>query len=392
MKPAKRRYAAYSQSLPQRTARTALSACLLALLVGYQAVEGRASQGENAVDVLLPRVVKLYGLGVGPQSGYGSGILISADGLVLTVYSLLSDSENIRAVASDGSAYGAEVVHRDADLQLVLLRLKPLRSADHPVNDTTTSVLEFEKPFSFFEASCSSPGDAANTKTTYAADCLSFLRPGDWVFAAGNSFKVADGIEPVSVFRGVYSTRTRLDARRKVKDFPYHGDVLVMDAITSNPGAPGSAVVNIDGRLVGMVGRVVISNLTHTHLNYAIPRDVLWDFLKDAANPDTSAVATASQRRDVKAATDSVDAGFRIGRAGYRDLPPFVERVRAGSPADRAGLQKDDLILSINAVNVSDVREFDERWSRLASGDPIDLVLRRGRRILTVRIETETQK
>ena len=85
------------------------------------------------------------------------------------------------------------------------------------------------------------------------------LNPGDWVVAAGNSFKVADGAEPVSLAHGVFSVRTPLDARRTVKEFSYHADVLVIDGITSTPGAPGSALVNIDGSCVRMIVRFVTS-------------------------------------------------------------------------------------------------------------------------------------
>jgi serine protease Do len=354
---------------------------------------------DRAVEAALPRVVKLYGLGVGTQAGYGSGVLVSADGLVLTVFSLLIDSEHIRAVTSDGTAYGAEVVYRDPVRQLALLKLKP--AADGTTLPGTTGdgatrvgdgvreqVAESIGSFPHFDVACAGPADGSGSGCD-GASCLGFLKPGDWVVAAGNSFKVADGMEAVSVFHGVFSARTRLDARRKVKDFPYHGEVLAIDAITSNPGAPGSAVVDVEGRFVGMIGRVVISNRTHTHFNYAIPREVLWDFLREAADPSARAAARLARRSKDDGESAAVDVGVRITRTGYRELPPFVERVRSGSPAERAGVQKDDLILSINNANVGDVREFDERWRMLKAGEPIDLVIRRGRRIMNVRIESE---
>lgn len=351
------------------------------------------------MDAVLPRVVKLYGLGVGAQAGYGSGVLVSADGLVLTVFSLLIDSDNIRAVTSDGTVFGAEVVHRDPRRQLALLRLKPagdehpdssainVRAAAEDEPSTENAFLIGSLPH--FDVTCEPPQGEIAGENHADSSCLAFLQRGDWVVAAGNSFKVADGMEPVSVFHGVYSTRTRLDARRKVKDFPYHGDVLAIDAITSNPGAPGSAVVNIEGRFVGMIGRVVISNRTHTHFNYAIPRDVLVGFLGEANDPTMRTPMRTVHIRSDDEESEAIDVGIRIARTGYRELPPFVERVRNGSPADRAGVQKDDLILSINNTNVGDVREFDRRWRMLKRGEAIDLVIRRGRRIISIRIASE---
>jgi len=211
------------------------------------------------------------------------------------------------------------------------------------------------------------------------------LRPGDWVLAAGNPFKVADGAEPASVVHGVFSARTRLDARRQVKEFPYQGDVLVIDAITSNPGAPGSAVVDLEGRFVGMIGREVVSNLTHTHFNYAMPRDVLCEFFNEATGvTPRDALAAAGNSSE-----GGVDPGIRLTRTGYRDIPPMVGRVRRGSPAELAGVRQDDLILSINGKNIANPEEYDERLRSIGAGDGIDLVIRRGRNVVTIRLAAE---
>lgn len=358
----------------------------LALLLLGMAIcsePARADGFRVAIDSALPRVVKLYGLGVGTQAGYGSGVIVSPDGLVLTVFSLLIDAEHIRAVTHDGTTYEADVVHRDTQRQLALLQLKarPLVAAGGA--EAVASPAGTFDPFPYFEVPCESAENGA-----VRSSCPD-LQVGDWVVAAGNPFKVADGAEPVSIAHGVFSARTRLDARRKVKDFPYRGDVLVIDAITSNPGAPGSALVDIEGRFVGMIGRVVVSNRTHTHFNYAIPRDVLAEFLREAADPAVAA-KTQTMRRSQEDESAAVDVGLRISRTGYKDLPPFVERVRKGSRAEKAGVLKDDLILSINNSNVADVREFDERWRTLEAGEPIDLVIRRDRRIMNVRLEAPT--
>jgi len=330
-------------------------------------IAARGGGFDRAIDAAMPRVVKLYGLGVGAQAGYGTGVVVSSDGLVLTVLSLLIDSRRIRAVTSDGTHYEAEVVHRDNARQLALLRLKPPDQGGDPTIPPDTI-----GPFVHFDLKCGAADEAA-------------LRPGDWVIAAGNPFKVADGAEPVSVVHGVFSARTRLDARRSVKEFPYQGDVLVIDAITSNPGAPGSAVVDVEGRFVGMIGREVVSNLTHTHFNYAMPRDVLCEFFKEATDvtPRDALAATG------KASEGGIDPGIRLTRTGYRDIPPMVDRVRRGSAAELAGVRQDDLILSINGKNVSNPEEYDERLRSIAAGEGIDLVIRRGRNVVTIRLEPE---
>ncbi len=323
---------------------------------------------DRAIDAVVPRVVKLYGLSVGSQAGYGTGVLASPDGLVLTVLSLLIDARRVRAVTSDGTVYEAEVVRRDPSRQLALLRLKP---PDH--GGEAAASRDAVGPLPYFDLNCGA--DAAEGA----------LRPGDWVIAAGNPFKVAEGAEPVSIAHGVFSARTELDARRQVKEFPYRGDVLAIDAVTSNPGAPGSAVVDVEGRFVGMIGREVVSNLTHTHFNYAVPRDVLCEFFNEAtgAMPRAASAATASPSEA------AVDPGIRLTRTGYRNIPPLVDRVRRGSPAELAGVRKDDLILSLNGKNVANAEEYDEQLRYVPRDRPVDLVVRRGRSIVAIHIEPE---
>lgn len=360
-----------------RRAQIVLPLMFLVIAAPWQSAIGTSAGGgfEQSIDHLLPRVVKLYGVGAGQQAGYGSGVLVSEDGLVLTVYSLLINARQLKVVDAQGRAYGADVLYRDRDRQLALLKIKPVGRRDRGHADYEQPVEELPS-FPHFDLAC---GRVQGSRE-YLDE---LLLPGDWIVAAGNAFKVAVGAEPVSVAHGVFSARTRLDATRRVKDFPYEGEVLVFDAVTSNPGAPGSAVVNLDAAFVGMVGRQVISNLTHTHFNYAMPRDVLCDFLLVATGErDPASADTASD-------TAPFDTGIRLSKAGYRTVLPFVERVRRNSPAARAGVRKDDLILSVNERNVQSVKECSQRLDAAAGDEPIRLVVRRGRQILTLQIEPE---
>ncbi|MCH7526862.1 MAG: serine protease [Planctomycetes bacterium] len=315
---------------------------------------------DHAIESASARVVRLYGAKAGLSEGYGSGILVSDDGLVVTVFSLLLDSKRTRAVTADGSTYGVEVLGQDHDRHLALLRLKSVgRYNRHGrrVAGPTVGAGTFE----YFV-----PGDSHT------------LQPGDWVVAAGNPFKVAQGSEPVSVTVGTFSTRTHLDARRKTRDFPYRGEVLVIDAITSNPGAPGGALVNLDGEWVGLVGRVVTSNLTHTHLNYAIPVEVVVSFMESVLNPapETSDASRADAPKPYH--------GIKLFEMGYQKKLVYVDRVKRGSPAKRAGIRRDDLIISIDGRKVSDIPSFEEIMADKRPGDKLDVGIIRDDRLVNV--------
>jgi len=305
---------------------------------------------DRAIDQVIPRTVRLYGAKAGLSAGYGSGVLISGDGLVVTVYSLLLEAEHLRVVADDGTTYGAEILGSDSDLQLVLLRLQSLPTYNRRGEHIAGPALDGSSLAYFV------PGDSAS------------LTAGDWVLAAGNPFKVAVGAEPVSVTVGVFSTRTQLDAKRKTRDFPYEGDVLVIDAITSNPGAPGGPLVDIKGDWVGLVGRVVTSNRTHTNFNYALPVEVVMDFVDSVLHPRPADDHAAAERPEPY-------HGIKLFELGYRKNMVYVDAVKRGSPAQSAGLRKDDLIVSVDGRSVEDIATFHDFLRTKSPGDTLNLVV-----------------
>lgn len=341
-------------------------ATLVTCIFGACSVGAWAGGFDRAIAEVSPRVVRLYGMKAGLSAGYGSGVLVSDDGLVVTVSSLLLDAERLRAVTWDGVTYRAKVIGRDWDLQLAVLRLKSLPQYDRRGNLVPGEPVS-SGSFPYFE-----PGDSHS------------LRPGDWVLAAGNPFKVAVGAEPISVTVGVYSARTNLDAKRKTRDFPYRGEVLVIDAITSNPGAPGGALVDLNGNWVGLIGRVVKSNLTHTNFNYAIPVEIVMDYVERVLDPASAAVEPEPRVEPYH--------GIKLFELGYQKKLVYVESVKRGSPARAAGVRKDDLIVSVGGRSVSDVAAFKDIMGSKSPGDRVALVVIRKERIKNLALVLEERR
>ncbi len=321
---------------------------------------------DPAIEALSSRVVRLFGLKAGLSAGYGSGVLVTSDGVVVTVVSLLLDAERLRVVTEDGTVYGADVLKQDRDTQLALLRLKPLSQYDRRGRSVQGDAIE-DGQFSYFK-----PGDSST------------LRPGDWVIAGGNPFKVAQGDEPISTTVGVFSTRAELDARRKTRDFPFRGEVLVIDTITSTPGSPGGALVNLDGEWVGLIGRLVVSNRTHTNFNYAVPVETVTDFVQSVLHPEAAPAH--------KPATVAAFHGIKLFELGYLKKLVYVDSVKRRSPARAAGVKKDDLIVSVGGKSVSDIASFQQVMRRKKPGDTLQLVVIRNEQIKTMTIELAEAK
>lgn len=306
----------------------------------------QTSPFSQAIEFAQRRTVKIYGASIGRVSGFATGMLVSADGDIITSQGVHLSAYRVRVTLHDGSMHDAKVVRRNSETQLALLKI-----------DAKTP--------DYFSLSESPVG-----------------QNGDWVLAISNAFKVADGAEPLSVNLGVVSLRAKLDAKRLTQDYDYHGDVLIIDAITSNPGAAGGAVVTADKRLAGMIGKVIESKRTNTRLNYALPSDVLHAFY---TGKDSS-----GQAMDV--ASGKAVLGIRLFSLSGRNAPAYVDRVTPGSPALKAKLRVDDLIMSIDGQQVRTVRDYESILETLVPSREITLVVKRRNQLIDIKITPDAEE
>lgn len=328
-----------------------IAAAALAAAPPAHAAQPTASNGidgafADAVAVAQKRTVKIYGAGIGRSPGYGTGLIVSAGGEILTANGVYLSGQTLRVTLADGKTHEATLVRRSQELQTALLKI------DAPTPD-------------YF--------DLADMPAS---------EQGDWILAVSNAFKVADGDEPLSVNIGVLSLRMKLDARRGLQDFPYEADVLLYDAITSNPGAAGGAVVTAEGKLLGMIGRVIEAKSTNTRLNYAVPVDLLGKFVR--GEETTPMVAAVPGNKS--------DLGIRLFALGGRKAPAYIDRIIPGSPAAAAGLKSDDLVVSIGGQVVRDSGEFRRIAESLAIGQEVVVEVKRKNDLVSVKLTPVADK
>lgn len=315
----------------------------IALVASARADEGN-SVFADALAYAQPRCVKLYGAGTNVEAGYATGLIVSGDGLILTAQGIYLAAERLRVVLPDGGTYDAKIVRRSEPLQAVLLKI-----------DAKTP--------EYFDLSKEPVGEK-----------------GDWILAVSNLFKVAANKEALSANLGVISLRTRVDARHRTQDVPYDADMLLLDAITSNPGASGGAVIDMDGKLVGMIGKLLESKNTNTRINYAVPADLLFKFVQN--EPLEVAVAPPPTSNGNGKAT----LGIGVFTLGGKRSPAYVDRVVPGSPAAKLGLKKDDLVMQLNGETVKDIRDYERILATLAPGVEVTIIVKRKRDVLSFQI------
>jgi serine protease Do len=297
----------------------------------------------KAIAYAQKRCVRIYGAGIGREHGYATGLIISTEGHILTAQGIYLSGQRLRVVMKDGKVYLASIIRRSEGLQAAILKI----SAKTP---------------NFFEL----------------AD-KPIVDKGDWVVAVSNAFKVADRNEDLSVNLGVVTMRAKMDAKHRVQDVNYEGDVLMVDAITSNPGAPGGALITADGRLAGMIGKLIASKSTNTRLNYAVPADQLKIFVTGG---DMARFKIGGPPK----VTSKPYLGIKLFRLGGKRAPAYIDRVVSGSPADKAGLRRDDMILFIGQQVVRSVTAYDGIFKTLEPKTEISVVVKRGNLIKNTKI------
>ena len=162
------------------------------------------------------KMAKLFGAGGyrGAES-FGTGIIVSPQGHILTAAAPFLDGRELRLHLPDGRKYPFKVKAIEPEFDAAVLEItQPKKEA-----------IPLELPY--FDV----PAAAQSMKA----------EPGTWVMAISNMYKVAERDEMMSVQRAMITAIGKLSARRGQFEIPFHGEVLYLDTVTNNPGAAGGA-------------------------------------------------------------------------------------------------------------------------------------------------------
>jgi serine protease Do len=208
------------------------------------------------------------------------------------------------------------------------------------------------------------------------------------VLAFSNLFGIAAGDEPVSMLHGVVASVARLDARRGAFTTNYRGDVYIVDAALNNPGAAGGALTDSQGRLLGMLGKELRSNLTGTWLNYALPVSAFAPAVEDILAGRFTPPALSDVDRPEKPQSLAALGVVLVPDVVVR-TPPYVDRVAPDSPAARAGLRPDDLVVMIDSQVAASCRDAVRLIERLEQDAPLAIGVLRGDEFLEFKLKAE---
>jgi len=261
------------------------------------------------------------------ERGLGSGVIVSPEGYILTNNHVVDGASDVKVTLSDKREYKARVVGTDPQVDIAVLKIE--------ASDLPAIVL----------------GDSSK------------IQIGDYALAVGNPFGVGK-----TVTMGIVSATGR--SHLGIEDYE---DFIQTDA-PINPGNSGGALINDRGELIGINTAIIAHGSEGNQgIGFAVPvnlaRKVMDEILK---NGKVTRAYLGIVPQDV---TPAIAKAFNVKE--YTGA--LIGGVSADSPAQKAGLQKGDIILEVNGKPVTDANELRMTISMMAPGTSVNLkVLRNG--------------
>jgi Do/DeqQ family serine protease len=270
------------------------------------------------------------------QVGTGSGVIISSDGYIVTNNHVIQGAQSIEVTTNNNKTYNAELIGSDPTTDIALLKIQTNES----LNYTTF-------------------GDSNTTKI------------GEWVLAVGNPFNLTS-----TVTAGIISAKSRDLSGRNTQSF------IQTDAAV-NPGNSGGALVNIYGDLIGI--NTAISSQTGSYIGYsfAVPSNIARKVVEDImeyGNVQNGILGVIGTELNSK---NSEELGIEQTEGFY------VNDVQENSGAEISGIQKGDIIKSIDDIKISKFSDLKGFLNTKSPNDVVEVKMMRKSKIKIVKVKLE---
>ena len=278
-----------------------------------------------------------YGPGAGGKefkqygAGSGSGVIVSADGYIVTNNHVIENASEIEVILNDNSKYKAKLIATDPSTDIAVLKIEGKNLQPIVI------------------------GNSDNVKV------------GEWVLAVGNPFNLTS-----TVTAGIVSAKARninlLSDRSKSDIIPIESFIQTDAAV--NPGNSGGALVNIRGELIGINTAIQSQTGSYAGYAFAIPVNLVTKVLNDLI--DFGIVQRAFLGVQISDITQEIKE--------KNNLPNlkgvFLSKINEGGSADKAGINDGEVILKIGTQEVNSVASLQEEVGKRRPGDKISITIR----------------
>jgi len=256
------------------------------------------------------------------QRSLGSGVVVSGDGYILTNNHVVADADEILVTLSDKKKYEAQIIGRDPKTDLALIKIK-----------------------------------TENTILTARLGDSDKLRVGDWVVAIGNPFGLGS-----TVTAGIVSAKGRV-----IGAGPY--DNFIQTDASINPGNSGGPLFNLDGEVIGINTAIVAPSGGNVGIGFAIPINMAKSVMPQLK--ERGKVIRGWLGVSIQEVTQEMKEKFGL----KTEEGALVGEVTKGSPADKGGLKRGDVIINFDGKKVKAMKSLPAMVADTPVGKKVEIII-----------------
>ncbi|MDR3218489.1 MAG: trypsin-like peptidase domain-containing protein [Dysgonamonadaceae bacterium] len=290
-----------------------------------------------------------------PRVGFGSGVIISTDGYIVTNNHVIEGADEIEVITNDDQTYKAKLIGRDEATDIALLK----------IDGKNLHVLPF--------------GNS------------DILKVGEWVLAVGNPLNltstVTAGIVSATgrgeLFSGYGGMGRGMPSENKIQSY------IQTDAAV-NPGNSGGALVNTKGELIGINAALISETGNYIGYSFAIPINIVKKVISDIKQYGMVQRALLGVKvtnlSELKAAEPEKYEKLKVHEGIY------VAGFSSLSSAEKAGLKEGDVIVGINDAKIKNYSDLTAQLSHFSPGDKVKVQVNRAGDVKTYTVELKNDQ
>ena len=281
-----------------------------------------------------------------PQVGYGSGVILTSDGYIVTNNHVIEKADEIQVTLNDNRVFDATLVGADVNSDLALLKIEGDEFPVVPMGNSDD------------------------------------LKLGEWVLAVGNPFNLTS-----SVTAGVVSAKSR-----KIGIYDAEGSIeaFIQTDAAINMGNSGGALVNVRGELVGINAALESPTGTYAGYGFAIPTTIVKKVVADLKEYGSV------QRAILGIMGKDLSSMLQLEENKNKDFGSidgvYIVELTDGGGALAAGIEEGDVITAIDGKKVKTMTELQETVVQYRPGDKVTVTLLRNKKEKKVEVELKNSR